>query len=96
MEIIHDRAQRDAVYSAGVCFGWWGIKRPDRTEKFCDDGIRDDYKRRYLAAIMRKQSCYQQQRHLGHPVLDRRESRRNRPGAVLRFFDFQCGSTGGC
>src|SRR5262249_39796367 len=49
MDIIHDRAQKDEVYCAGVRFGWWCIKRPGITEKVCDDGISDDHEQRYLA-----------------------------------------------
>src|SRR5207249_8943691 len=49
MDIIHERAPKDGVYAAGVRFGWWGIERPGRTEKVCDNGISDAYNKQYLA-----------------------------------------------
>jgi hypothetical protein len=49
IEAIHQRAQLDQVYAAGVRFGWWGNERPGRTEKVVDDGISDVLKKLYLA-----------------------------------------------
>jgi hypothetical protein len=54
MKIVHDKAQRDAVYAAGARFGWWGIKRPDRTQDVYDNGITDFYKQEYMADYYRK------------------------------------------
>lgn len=46
---IHGKATKDAIYAAGAKFGWWGIKRPDRTELVYDDGIDASFKDEYLA-----------------------------------------------
>jgi hypothetical protein len=54
MKIVHDKAQRDAIYAAGARFGWWGIKRPDRTQDVYDNGITDFYKNEYMADYYRK------------------------------------------
>jgi hypothetical protein len=48
MDEVHERARKDAIFSAGAKFGWWGIKRPDRTENVFDNGINDFYKDEYL------------------------------------------------
>jgi hypothetical protein len=53
MADIHGKAQKDTIYAAGARFGWWGIKRPDRTENVFDNGITDFYKQEYLADYYR-------------------------------------------
>jgi hypothetical protein len=32
MVTVHGHAQKDESYAIGARFGWWGVKRPDRTE----------------------------------------------------------------
>jgi hypothetical protein len=46
---IDSRAKQDAIYKIGAQFGWWGIKRPDRTEEVFENGISDAHKKTYLA-----------------------------------------------
>lgn len=54
MNIVHERALRDDIYAAGARFGWWGVKRPGRSENVFDNGISDTYKKLYLADYYRE------------------------------------------
>jgi hypothetical protein len=49
MADVHINAQKDPIYHAGACFGWWGRKRPDRDQQVFDGGIDDLHKNEYLA-----------------------------------------------
>jgi len=54
MADVHINAQKDQIYHAGACFGWWGMKRPDRNQQVFDGGIDDLHKKEYLADYYRQ------------------------------------------
>lgn len=54
MADVHINAQKDPIYHAGACFGWWGRKRPDRNQQVFDGGIDDFHKKEYLADYYRR------------------------------------------